>query len=178
MWCALLLAAPALTHMRIATPTRPPLIRMQQPAAAPIRMQQPAAPPSTLQALTFPCLSLAAAASGLAFPRACAPLGSLPALQAGMSALMLSMGLSLTPADLRRALASPREIMLNAALCFGAMPLVAVALARLLTLPAATAAGLVLLGSVSGGQASNLCALLAGGDLALSVVLTVSTTLV
>ena len=45
-------------------------------------MQQPAAPPSTLQALTFPCLSLAAAASGLAFPRACAPLGSLPALQA------------------------------------------------------------------------------------------------
>ena len=176
MWCALLLAAPALTHVRFATPTRPPLVRMQQPAAAPIRMQQPAVPPSTLQALTFPCLSLAAAASGLAFPRACAPLGSLPALQAGMSALMLSMGLSLTPADLRRALASPREIVLNAALCFGAMPLVAVALAHALGLPAATAAGLVLLGSVSGGQASNLCALLAGGDLALSVVLTVSTT--
>ena len=124
---ALLLAAPALTHVRFATPTRPPLVRMQQPAAAPIRMQQPAAPPSTLQALTFPCLSLAVAASGLAFPRACAPLGTLPALQAGMSALMLSMGLSLTPADLRRALASPREIVLNAALCFGAMPLVAAA---------------------------------------------------
>ena len=56
------------------------------------------------------------------------------------------------------------------------MPLLAVALARALALPSTTAAGLVLLGSVSGGQASNLCALLAGGDLALSVVLTVSTT--
>ena len=72
----------------------------------------------------------------------------LPAMQAGMSALMLSMGLSLTPADLRRALASPREIVLNAALCFGAMPLVAVALSHALSLPAATAAGALQQGAV------------------------------
>ena len=127
---------------------------------------------------TFPCLTLVAAATGLAAPKACAPLGSIAFLSGGLSVLMLSMGLSLTPADLRRALLSPKELVLNLLLCFGAMPLVALALAKLFHLSAGTAAGLVLLGSVSGGQASNLCALLAGGDLALSVVLTVATTLI
>ena len=46
-----------------------------------------------------------------------------------------------------------------------------------LGLDADARAGLLLLGCVSGGQASNLCALLGGGDAALSVVLTTSTTL-
>ena len=39
-------------------------------------------------------------------------------------------------------------------------------------------AGIVLLGSVSGGQASNLFTHLAGGDVALSVVQTISTTFI
>ena len=127
--------------------------------------------------LTFPCLTLAAAATGLAAPMTCRPLGSIVVLSGGLSALMLSMGLTLTPADMGRALARSRELMLNTLLCFGGMPLVALALVKVLQLEAGNAAGLVLLGSVSGGQASNLCALLAGGDLALSVVLTVATTL-
>ena len=132
--------------------------------------------PSFLSAMTFPALTLLAAYIGVAYPVACAPFGSLVCFRYGLSSLMLSMGLSLAPADLRRALSSPKELVLNAALCFGAMPLVALMLARLLRLSPPSAAGLVLLGAVSGGQASNLCALLAGGDLALSIVLTVSTT--
>ena len=44
------------------------------------------------------------------------------------------------------------QVALNLALCFGAMPLLAVAIARALGLAPATSAGLVLLGSVSGGQ--------------------------
>jgi len=130
-----------------------------------------------VQAVTFPALTLVAATLGLAFPHALGALGSLAVFQYGLGALMLSMGVSLTPDDLRRALLSPREIALNALLCFGAAPLVAFGVSALLGLPPTTAAGLVLLGSVSGGQASNLCALLAGGDLALSVVLTTSSTL-
>jgi BASS family bile acid:Na+ symporter len=39
-----------------------------------------------------------------------------------------------------------------------------------------TRVGLILLGCVSGSQASNICALIAGGDVALSIVLTLSTT--
>ena len=132
---------------------------------------------ASLRALAFPTLTLVAAWFGLASPQLCAPLGSVAVLQCGLVALMLSMGLTLTPLEMRRALTAPRAVALNAALCFGAMPLVALGLSRLLRLDGASAAGLVLLGSVSGGQASNLCALLAGGDLALSVVLTVSTTL-
>ena len=132
---------------------------------------------ASLRALAFPTLTLVAAWFGLASPQLCAPLGSVAVLQCGLVALMLSMGLTLTPLEMRRALTAPRAVALNAALCFGAMPLVALGLSRLLRLDGASASGLVLLGSVSGGQASNLCALLAGGDLALSVVLTVSTTL-
>jgi predicted Na+-dependent transporter len=52
-------------------------------------------------------------------------------------------------------------VIINAVLCFTMMPL--------------RTAGMVLLGSVSGGQGSNLFALLAGGDVALSVVCTLST---
>ena len=133
--------------------------------------------PPILQAFIFPLLTLAAASAGLSFPVTIAPLGTLNVFHWGLSALMLSMGLSLTPSDLNRAIRSPRELALNAILCFGMMPIAAVILATLLRLPSSHAAGLILLGSVSGGQASNLCALLAGGDLALSVVLTVSTTL-
>jgi len=47
----------------------------------------------------------------------------------------------------------------------------------ILGLDQAQSAGLILLGCVSGGQASNLFTLLAGGDVALSVVCTLSTTL-
>ena len=168
-------------------------------------------PSSFTRAATFPALTLVAAGIGLQFPVACAPLGSLAIFQWGLSGLMLSMGLSLTPADVSQALLRPRELALNLALCYVVTPLVAVALAYLLRLPAAAASGLVLLGCVSGGQASNvrgwvsiphlwlllcallpccrlskgarfdtcpqLCAFLAGGDLALSVILTCSTTL-
>lgn len=38
-------------------------------------------------------------------------------------------------------------------------------------------AGMVLVGAINGGQASNLCTLIAGGDVALSVLMTTSTTL-
>ena len=55
--------------------------------------------------------------------------------------------------------------------------LASIACAAALGLDADARAGLLLFGCVSGGQASNLCALLGGGDAALSVVLTTSTTL-
>lgn len=129
--------------------------------------------------------TLLAAGLGLWYPAA-AVLGTPVAFQRGMALLMVSMGLTLRAKDLGQALRVPRAIALNAACCFGLMPALAVAVGACLRsgVPAAGAAssdfmqaGLILLGSVSGGQASNLCALLAGGDVALSVVLTVSTTL-
>jgi len=69
-------------------------------------------------------------------------------------------------------------LALNALCCFGMMPLLSLFLANhILHLSVQQTVGLVLLGSVSGGQASNLFTLLAGGNVALSVVCTLSTTL-
>merc|ERR1719353_1944780 len=56
------------------------------------------------------------------------------------------------------------------------MPLLALGLAKGFGLNAAMTAGLVLVGSINGGQASNLCTYIAGGDVALSIIMTTSTT--
>merc|ERR1719225_1578618 len=57
------------------------------------------------------------------------------------------------------------------------MPALAFVIAKLIGANGAILAGLVLVGSINGGQASNLCTLIAGGDVALSVLMTTSTTL-
>ena len=93
---------------------------------------------------------LAAAASAQPLPaRAHHSRTSCRRCRPGCQTLMLSMGLSLTPADLRRALASPREIARSRwrrAPRFGAMTLLSRRLrARAIAL-STTAAGLVLLG--------------------------------
>mmetsp|Transcript_23855 Transcript_23855/g.38847 ORF Transcript_23855/g.38847 Transcript_23855/m.38847 type:complete len:211 (-) Transcript_23855:764-1396(-) len=103
-------------------------------------------------------------------------LGSLGTMQYALSTLMLAMGLTITPNDFGDAAKKPSIILLNAVLCFAMMPLLAIGIASSLKYDAAHTAGIVLLGTVSGGQASNLFTLLAGGDVALSVVCTVSTT--
>ena len=110
--------------------------------------------------------------------------GTLPRLQAALAVLMLAMGFTMTPPELEAALREPRVIVANAVLCFGVMPVVAWTICQLFailpilpTLRPSQRIGTILLGCVSGGQASNLFTLLAGGDVALSVVCTLSTTL-
>lgn len=75
----------------------------------------------------------------------------------------------------------PVLLTLNAVLCFGMMPTVAYLLSTVLYAASpqhpSIHRGLLVLGSVSGGQASNLFTLLAGGDVPLSIACTVSTTL-
>ena len=125
-----------------------------------------------------PLLCVVAALVSVRFPARFAPLGSLGAMQRALAALMLAMGLTLTPgAFARAAAAAPAPLALNAACCFGLMPALALGVSAALACDASARAGVVLLGAVSGGQASNLFALMAGGDAALSVLLTVSTTL-
>ena len=125
----------------------------------------------------FPLWTVAAATLGVTQPALVEPLTTPAAFRNGLALLMLSMGATLTPADLRAAATKKKALAVNLASCFFIAPLAALAASALLHVDAATRAGLVLLGCVSGGQASNLCALLAGGDVALSVVLTTSTTL-
>merc|ERR1719221_2302530 len=57
------------------------------------------------------------------------------------------------------------------------MPVIAYLLAKSIGAEGAVLAGMVLVGAMNGGQASNLCTLIAGGDVALSVLMTTATTL-
>lgn len=125
-----------------------------------------------------PLWTILSAGIAMKFPSLTGPtIGSLPVMQTSLSILMIAMGLTITPDDMSRAIQKPYIILLNILLCFGMMPIVAVLIAALLNLSPEHNAGLILLGCVSGGQASNLFALLAGGDVALSVACTLSTTL-
>lgn len=96
---------------------------------------------------------------------------------AGLALLMLSMGITLTPQDFVKVASRPGAVGLNFALCYGFMPLLGYALGKVFNLPKALAAGLVLVSAVNGGQASNLCTLIAKGNVALSVLATTATTI-
>ena len=96
---------------------------------------------------------------------------------AALAALMLSMGITLTPADFAAVAQEPVSVFVQFSLCYVMMPLLALALGRVFGLNAALLAGTVLVGSINGGQASNLCAYIAKGNVALSVLMTTATTI-
>jgi len=96
---------------------------------------------------------------------------------AALAALMLSMGITLTPADFVKVLSRPNSTIMQFSLCYGVMPILAYALAKAFGLDSAMLAGMVLVGSINGGQASNLCTYIAKGNVALSVIMTTATTL-
>ena len=90
--------------------------------------------------------------------------------------LMLSMGITLTVDDFKRVLTKPKIMAVGFAGCYVFMPLLALGLSKALSLSPALTAGMVLVGSINGGQASNLCTYIAKGDVALSVLMTTVTT--
>jgi len=91
--------------------------------------------------------------------------------------LMFSVGLTTSVEDFRSSMKSWLAVVINSFACFVIMPALAYTLAVLIRADAPTLAGLVLIGSINGGHTSNLCTLIAGGDVALSVLMTMSTTL-
>mmetsp|Transcript_10861 Transcript_10861/g.15311 ORF Transcript_10861/g.15311 Transcript_10861/m.15311 type:complete len:422 (+) Transcript_10861:49-1314(+) len=94
-----------------------------------------------------------------------------------LAALMLSMGITLTPADFVKVASRPNSVLMQFSLCYGMMPVLALVLGKACGLDPALLAGMVLVGSINGGQASNLCTYIARGNVALSVLMTTATTL-
>ena len=90
---------------------------------------------------------------------------------------MLSMGITLTVDDFKRVLTRPSVMITGFVGCYLFMPLLALGLSSLFGLSPSLTAGMVLVGSINGGQASNLCTYIAKGDVALSVMMTTVTTL-
>ncbi|CAN7492457.1 bile acid:sodium symporter family protein [Rossellomorea sp. LjRoot5] len=103
------------------------------------------------------------------------PLGAYITILLGV--VMFGMGLTLKPVDFQLVLKKPLPVITGVLAQFLIMPLGAFLIAYILGLPAELAAGLVLLGSVPGGTASNVMVYLAKGNLALSVAMTSLSTL-
>jgi BASS family bile acid:Na+ symporter len=95
---------------------------------------------------------------------------------AALAALMLSMGITLTPQDFVAVASEPSSVLMQVSLCYGMMPALALFLGKAFGLEAGLLAGMVLVGSINGGQASNLCTYIAKGNVALSVLMTTATT--
>ena len=95
-----------------------------------------------------------------------------------LSLVMFFMGLSLGLEDFRRVGRTPRPIVIGVVLQFLLMPLLAWLIALVLRLPEQLAAGLILVGCCAGGTASNVICYLAKGNVALSISMTLVSTLV
>jgi len=91
--------------------------------------------------------------------------------------ITFGMGTTLSPADFRRVLISPWPVFIGMVLQFSVMPVVGFLIATGFRFEPEVAAGVILIGSVSGGVASNLMVYLARGNVALSVTMTACSTM-
>ena len=94
-----------------------------------------------------------------------------------LGVIMFGMGLTLSPQDCRVVLSRPKDILIGCLAQFTVMPLLAMGLSWLFSLPQELALGVILVGCCPGGTASNVITYLAKGDLALSVGMTAVSTL-
>ena len=90
--------------------------------------------------------------------------------------IMLGMGSVLSVQDFTRAVKNPLPVIIGLLLQFLLMPLLAFVIGKLLQLPTEQFVGLVMVGAVAGGTASNVITYLAGGDVALSITMTACST--
>jgi len=95
-----------------------------------------------------------------------------------LSMVMFLMGLTLGVEDFARIIRRPRAVFVGVTLQFLLMPLLALTLANMLQLSNQLTIGMVLVGSCAGGTASNVICYLAKADVALSVSMTVTSTLI
>lgn len=101
-----------------------------------------------------------------------------PLISVLLGVIMLGMGLTLSFADFARVLKLPRGVAAGVALQFTVMPVAGVLLALGTGLETGLAVGLILVSCCPGGTASNVVTYLARANLALSVTMTMASTLV
>lgn len=90
--------------------------------------------------------------------------------------IMLGMGASLTPRDFYLALRRPYGLAIGVVSQYGFMPFIGFLLITLLPLPEAIAAGVLIMACMPGGTTSNIFTYFSKGNLALSVLMTVTST--
>lgn len=100
-----------------------------------------------------------------------------PKISLLLGVVMFGMGMTLKPEDFREIFRRPRDVLIGLLAQFSIMPLLAFVLATAFDLPAELAAGVILVGTCPGGTSSNVMTFLAKGDLALSVSITMASTI-
>ena len=93
-----------------------------------------------------------------------------------LGVVMFGMGLTLNPADFKIVFSRPKDVIIGCLAQFIVMPVLAWLLAKVFHLSPELALGVILVGSCPGGTASNVITYLAKGDLALSVGMTATST--
>ena len=90
--------------------------------------------------------------------------------------VMFGMGMTLKVDDFRLIVERPRDVFIGALAQFTVMPTIAWVLVKIFDLPPELAVGMILVGACPGGTSSNVMTYLARGDVALSVSMTMTTT--
>jgi bile acid:Na+ symporter, BASS family len=90
--------------------------------------------------------------------------------------IMLGMGASMTPRDFYLALRRPYGILVGLFSQYAFMPLIGFLFVTFLTVPEAIAIGIVIMACMPGGTTSNIFTYFSNGNLALSVLMTVTST--
>ena len=95
-----------------------------------------------------------------------------------LSIVLFTMGTTLKADDFINVLRNPKEIAAGISAQYIIMPLLAFVLSSVFSLDTALTVGLILVGTVPGGTASDVITFLAKGDVALSVSLTAVSTVI
>ena len=90
--------------------------------------------------------------------------------------IMLGMGASLTPRDFYLALKRPYGLGIGVLSQYGIMPLLGFVMALFLVVPEPIAIGILIMACMPGGTTSNIFTYFSKGNLALSVLMTVTST--
>ena len=103
----------------------------------------------------FPLLVLGGGAIALLMPTAFT--GLAPAINPLLGVIMFGMGLTLTPPDFAIIAKRPIPVVIGVIAQYGVMPLLGLLVASVLGLPAALAAGVILVGSARVVRRPTLC---------------------
>ena len=95
----------------------------------------------------------------------------------GLGIIMMGMGITLTPRDFVKILEVPRRVGIGVGAQFLLMPIIGWSVASLFALPSELKLGVILVCCCPGGTASNVVCHLARANVALSVVMTMTSTI-
>ncbi|MDX1942759.1 MAG: bile acid:sodium symporter family protein [Saprospiraceae bacterium] len=134
----------------------------------------------SLKGLTYPTVIFAAVAIALFYPQYFTQIGDfkltnliIPLLQI----IMFGMGTTMTFNDFIGIIKTPRAVIIGLCCQFIIMPSLGFGIAHLFDFPSEIAAGVILIGCSPSGLASNVMALIAKANVALSITITTFATL-